>query len=126
MIDARSAGRGGSMASGPSKPGLRVEVTDIGVAVAGQPLGRLPEGATLTAQHGGPANFVESSPEEVTALLQRVASAVNEGLRQVRPDDWSVEFGLSFKGNAGIPVIAAGEATTNLKVTMTWRKTATR
>ncbi|MBY8888182.1 hypothetical protein K7472_25575 [Streptomyces sp. PTM05] len=57
------------------------------------------------------------------ALITGVAASVRDAAAQAAPDEVSVEFGVEFavKSGAIVSVLADGEATSGLKVTLTWR-----
>jgi hypothetical protein len=98
---------------------IHVEV--IGDAAADEN-SRLPSGSTKVRQSIGGSVITTISPEEITGLLTTMSSAVAAGLKQTQPESWTVEFGLAFKGTTGIPTIASGEGTANIKVTMSWKR----
>jgi len=51
-----------------------------------------------------------------------VALQVKEAFIEHKPDEWAVEFNIGFKGKAGIPFVASGEASSALKITAKWHK----
>ena len=54
----------------------------------------------------------------VTAVTAPVASAMDA----IGADEWGLELSLGFKGGAGIPFLANGEANGALKVSAKWKK----
>jgi hypothetical protein len=103
---------------------LHIEVVAAEPGVEREPgVGRLPPGASLVSRPLLATAIAEVAPADLTRVLERISGAIASSLKESRPDDCSVEFGVTFKGTAGLPAIASGEATTNLKVTMTWRRT---
>ncbi|MFD5024793.1 CU044_2847 family protein [Streptomyces sp. NPDC058373] len=76
------------------------------------------------------AGFAGRAGERVQAqvaglggLITGVARSVAQGLRAVRPDEVSVEFGIELTGKAGkvVGLLADGEAKAALTVTLTWQ-----
>jgi hypothetical protein len=84
---------------------------------------RLRSGAKPIARMDAVAgSIIATSLDELEGSLAAISGAVAKALERVAPDEWSVEFGIGFKGTAGLPVIVSGETTANLKVTMSWRR----
>ena len=53
--------------------------------------------------------------------IQVMAGEIYEALKDHKPQQWSLEFSIGFKGKANpIPFIVQGEANSALKVTATW------
>lgn len=78
-----------------------------------------PEGAELT----GIAEKARDAAAMIEDSIAGIASAVLKALEQVRPDECSVELGMTFKGeHSPVPVLVkiAGEA--SIKVTAKWVK----
>ena len=57
-------------------------------------------------------------------LITGVAASVRDAAQRAAPDEVSVEFGVEFavRGGAIVSVLADAEATSGLKVTLTWRE----
>lgn len=55
--------------------------------------------------------------------ISGTAKSVLESFKELKPDEWSVEMNIAFKGEAStvIPVLS-GEGEGSLKVTATWKK----
>ncbi len=51
-----------------------------------------------------------------------IAMQVKEALEGHEPNEWGVEFSMSFKGEAMIPCLLKSEASGTLKITAKWKK----
>lgn len=78
----------------------------------------LPEGAELTST---PSDMVESFLQ-LKDNISVITEQVRQALAEHQPEEWGVEFSVGFKGKAGIPIIAQGEANGALKITAKWKK----
>ncbi len=58
------------------------------------------------------AEIVEAAGEQLTERINAMVS---------KPSTCTVEFGLSLKGSAGIPLVTKGTIGTNFKVALTWQ-----
>ncbi|WP_020560222.1 CU044_2847 family protein [Thiofilum flexile] len=79
----------------------------------------LPPGAEPTS--------VRSSMVDAAKLLKDTisgtAQSVYDSLKDLEPDEWSVELNLGFKGEVQIiPVLVKGESEGSITVTATWKK----
>ncbi|MGH8581567.1 MAG: CU044_2847 family protein [Gammaproteobacteria bacterium] len=55
--------------------------------------------------------------------IRTLAGEVHQALQEHKPQEWSLEFSIGFKGKANpIPFIVQGEAHAALKVTATWKE----
>ncbi|MGX1836307.1 CU044_2847 family protein [Streptomyces diastaticus] len=86
----------------------------------------LPDGTPLYTDAGFAGRAGERVQAQVAGLgglITGVARSVAEGLRAVRPDEVSVEFGIELTGKAGkvVGLLADGEAKAALTVTLTWQ-----
>ncbi|MGW0996603.1 CU044_2847 family protein [Streptomyces sp. NPDC002523] len=65
---------------------------------------------------------VEASVESLQSLITGVARSLSAPLREVRPDEVSVEFGIELTAKAGkvVGLLADGEAKAAITVTLTW------
>lgn len=91
----------------------------------------LPNGATLyieTAILGGKEEVSFTLPDfnEVTHVLEGIAESVVTGLKKVKPQKASIEFGLEAALESGqlTALLVKGTGTANLKVTLEWGETA--
>lgn len=66
---------------------------------------------------------VTARMDSLRELLSGVAGSLAEGLRDARPDEVSVSFGIELAGSAGrvVGLLADGSAKSTLNVTLTWR-----
>lgn len=85
----------------------------------------LADGAPLYTDAGFAGRAGERVQAQVAGLgglITGVARSVAQGLRAVRPDEVSVEFGIELTGKAGkvVGLLADGEAKAALTVTLTW------
>jgi hypothetical protein len=86
-------------------------------------LDRLPPGATpVSGLASSVSSIMETAGEQVQACIKHVAELVTKAVTDSGPQAWTVEFSIGFKGATAIPVIASGEATANLKVTLSWKQ----
>ncbi|WP_436738888.1 CU044_2847 family protein [Streptomyces sp. BBFR102] len=86
----------------------------------------LPDGAPLYTDAGFAGRAGERVQAQVAGLgglITGVARSVAQGLRAVRPDEVSVEFGIELTAKAGkvVGLLADGEAKAALTVTLTWQ-----
>lgn len=83
-------------------PGDAVTVADL---APGQLIGRL-----------------EAAGEVAGAACMRLFDKMNGALKgPVRPEQVSLEFGISLGGEAGIPFVAKGKGEATFKVSATWK-----
>lgn len=55
--------------------------------------------------------------------ISNMAESVYDSLKDLKPDEWTVEMNIGFKGKATpIPFIATGELAGGVKVIATWKK----
>lgn len=66
---------------------------------------------------------VTARMDDLRDLLNGVAGSLADGLRDARPDQVSVSFGIELAGSAGrvVGLLADGSAKSTLNVTLTWR-----
>ena len=60
--------------------------------------------------------------QRITALLGVLTRPVQRALASTGAEEWTLEVSMGFKGGAGVPFIANGEANGAVKVTAKWRK----
>jgi hypothetical protein len=78
-----------------------------------------PEGAELTSKLGERLKDAAGIIEDTVA---GVASATLKAFEQVAPDEFSIELGMTFKGEGSpIPVLVRVGAEASIKVTATWK-----
>ncbi|MFF6951126.1 CU044_2847 family protein [Streptomyces iakyrus] len=90
---------------------------------------RLPGGGFLEVQAapGGAARDIADtggSFDQAMASLRGVAEATLAVLRDVAPDEATVEFGMNVRAKTGqlVGFLVSADTGADLKVTMTWRK----
>lgn len=59
--------------------------------------------------------------DAVATMTRQAGTALRGAFLELAPSSGSVEFSLSFEGEAGLPVLAKGKATANITVTMEWQ-----
>ncbi|MFJ4898960.1 CU044_2847 family protein [Streptomyces sp. NPDC088727] len=71
---------------------------------------------------GDIADQVQARVESLHSVVTSVARSLAVPLRAVRPDEVSVEFGIELTAKSGriVGLLADGEATGAIKVTLTW------
>jgi hypothetical protein len=61
--------------------------------------------------------------EQLRSNIQIMANQVHQALKDHKPQQWSLEFSIGFKGKANpVPFILQGETNGALKVTATWKE----
>ncbi len=60
--------------------------------------------------------------EQIRGTIKALAKTVQGALAESQPKEWTLEINLGFKGSAGIPFLAEGEANGAVKVTAKWQK----
>ncbi|WP_228447347.1 CU044_2847 family protein [Streptomyces paludis] len=77
----------------------------------------------LTYSDTGFADQVQARVESLHSVVTSVARSLAGPLREVRPDEVSVEFGIELTAKAGrvVGLLADGEAKGGITVTLTWR-----
>jgi hypothetical protein len=53
-------------------------------------------------------------------MLSAITSSIRQALEKSKPNEWSVELLVGFKGEAGIPCLTKGEANASIKLTARW------
>lgn len=86
-----------------------------------------PEGLTASSDEmvysdTGAGEAIQARVESLQGVMTSVARSVRDGLRSVRPDQVSVEFGVELSAKSGriVGMIADGGAKSSLKITLTW------
>lgn len=60
--------------------------------------------------------------ERIRSTISALAATVQQALVGAKPAEWGVEITIGFKGKAGIPFIAEGEANGAVKVSAKWKR----
>lgn len=82
-----------------------------------------------TGEQGLPEGFEYSSAKDrivaagdaVRDTIAALAETVHQGISSLKPEEWTLEVNLGFKGKAGIPFVSEGEANGAVKVTAKWK-----
>jgi hypothetical protein len=113
----------------PVKFGNDIVYIEVADATPGQPE---PPVAGSAQPHDGPpqrdyevslvsaAGDLIDSAERVRTTVRTFLAPVAEAAKQAGPKEWTVELSIGFKGAAGIPFLASGEANAGIKVTAKW------
>lgn len=59
--------------------------------------------------------------EEAVGQLRPIAEAIAIQMQEIRPDEWSVEFGLKFTSELRM-VIAAGKGEGSFAIKLSWKR----
>jgi hypothetical protein len=79
----------------------------------------LPPGAEPT----GIKEDIADALAQLRSNIQVIANQVHQALKDHKPQEWSLEFSIGFKGKANpLPFILQGEANSAIKVTATWKE----
>ncbi len=99
---------------------VAVEVSDdIAVPIAFKEIKDLPPGAEPT----GVVNDAIMSMYLFKACIKSMAKSARDALKDVNPDEFSVEMNIGFIGKTNpIPFIAGADLQGGVKVTATWKK----
>lgn len=65
---------------------------------------------------------IVDAAEQIRGTIKALAKTVQTALVESQPKEWTLEINLGFKGSAGIPFLAEGEANGAVKVTAKWQK----
>lgn len=60
--------------------------------------------------------------DSLRAAIKAVTGPVQSALKDLPPDEWTMELNIGFKGEAGVPCITKGEANASIKLTAKWKK----
>lgn len=99
---------------------VEVDITkDIHLPGVSEQPGDLPPGAE-------PTGIVEDAVIGMKLFqenIKNMAECVYDSLKEMKPDEWTVEMNIGFKGKSTpIPFIAGGELGGGIKVSATWKK----
>jgi len=99
---------------------VEVEIRDdIDLPILSKQTDDLPPGAEAAGILGDAINSMNLFQENI----RNMAESVYDSLKEMNPDEWTVEMNIGFKGKATpIPFIASGELDGGVKVTATWKR----
>lgn len=60
--------------------------------------------------------------DAAASLARKAGTSLHEVFTELAPDTGSVEFSLTFEGEAGMPVLAKGKAGATITVTLEWKR----
>jgi hypothetical protein len=84
----------------------------------------LPEGGGVALQ-GSADSIVKAGRDRFEAaaqLAQTAADTVGKAVKAAAPEKGSVEFGLTFEAESGVPVLAKGKVGASITVSLEWGK----
>lgn len=91
-------------------------------------------GATVARQGGnnsyeiegleptGVAQQIVDAGSDIRTIINAVTGSIQQAFDESKPEEWSVELLIGFKGEAGVPFVTKGEANASLKLTAKWKK----
>jgi hypothetical protein len=82
----------------------------------------LPEGGGVVLQDSADS-IVRAGRDRFDAaakLAQIAAETVGSTVKAVSPDKGTVEFGLTFEAESGLPVLAKGKVGASITITLEW------
>jgi Trypsin-co-occurring domain 1 len=94
---------------------LYIEVTEAGPPAP--PAGPTTAGPTAAEQLKRIESAGEAAGEACVAFYHKLTPAMSKA----KPDEVTVEFGLTLGGEAGIPFVAKGTVEASFKVSATWK-----
>jgi len=103
----------------PTGETLFVEVEDLEMSInETKPINNLPDGSRLTsAQNEG-----TSAGEHLRAQLEGLARISMDALKDLKPDEITIEAHIGFAGKVDIiPFIASAKSDGGLKISLTWK-----
>jgi NTP-dependent ternary system trypsin peptidase co-occuring protein len=68
----------------------------------------------------GVADRVADAGYELRQMLSAVTSSIQQALEKSRPNEWTVELSVGFKGEAGVPCLTRGQTNATIKLTAKW------
>lgn len=96
---------------------VETDAADLPVSMPDGPA--VPRGAEAT----GFADRLKDAATLIEDTVGSIANTVLNALQHIKPDECSVEIGLSFKGeHQPIPVLVKVGGDASIKVTATWKK----
>ena len=87
---------------------FNVEVDDLETQIVHPTESGDLSGRGLTAT--GVLDRVADAGTELQQMLAAVTSSISQAMEKSKPNEWSVELSVGFKGAAGVPCLTNGEA----------------
>lgn len=81
-------------------------------------------GSRRNVEPTGVAEKISDVGDQLRAAIKSITGPMQSALKELPPDEWTIEMNIGFKGEAGIPCITKGEANASVKVTAKWKKGA--
>ncbi|MCP4352517.1 MAG: hypothetical protein GY795_44225 [Desulfobacterales bacterium] len=98
---------------------VEAEEVSLPESTKGKPAKDLPPGAEQT----GATEKIIDTMKVLKNTIRTAADTVHDGIRECKPDEWTLELNIGFKGKTSpIPVILSGESQVAMKVTAKWKK----
>jgi hypothetical protein len=99
-----------------------VEVEQVEIETAKEQEGYHPPDLRPGAEPTGAKEWAAEQAASIADTVKACVRQVQQGLAEMKPDEWSVECSIEFAGKGKIPYIASGEVNGGLKLTMKWKR----
>lgn len=73
------------------------------------------------AKLGGDESRLDQVGKVVGEICSTLHQRVSQALSDNRPDEVTIQFGLTLTGNAGLPLITEASAEASFQISATWR-----
>jgi hypothetical protein len=83
-----------------------------------------PGGPRLQADRQDVIRGTKEQLDAAASIARAAGVSMRDVFEEIAPSSGSVEFSLSFEGEAGIPMIAKGKATATFAITLEWKRAA--
>ncbi|MDZ7858363.1 CU044_2847 family protein [Sphaerotilus sp.] len=101
---------------------VEVEALDLPVPADATAPGTRGIGQRRNVEPTGVAEKLGDVGDQLRAAIKSITGPMHSALKELPPDEWTIELNIGFKGQAGIPCITKGEANASVKVTAKWKK----
>lgn len=99
---------------------ILVEIDEPGTTVARQ--GGYNSYGIEGLEPTGVAQQIVDAGSDIRTIINAVTGSIQQAFDESKPEEWSVELLIGFKGEAGVPFVTKGEANASLKLTAKWKK----
>lgn len=105
-----------------------VNIDGVDILVEVEPASRSADSGSgislpIGAEPTGFAEHVSKAGEALKKNIEGIASAANSALKELGPDEWTVEVAVKFVGEKSpVPIITKLSGEASLKVTAVWKK----